>query len=169
VVRIRTIEAADVERLRDVDRAAGRLFAAVGMHDVAAHEPPPAEELLAYRRAGRAWAAVDDDDEPVAYVVVDVVDGCAHVEQISVHPEAGRQGIGGRLLDIVASWARTEGMPALTLITFRHVAWNRPYYERLGFRALTDGELGPELRTLRDAESAKGLDPAQRVCMRRDL
>ena len=60
-------------------------------------------------------------------------------------------------------------MPALTLLTFRDVAWNGPYYERLGFRALGDDELGPGLRALRDAEPAKGLDPAQRVAMRRPI
>jgi hypothetical protein len=34
---------------------------------------------------------------------------------------------------------------------------------------LAEDELGPELRAKRDAETAHGLDPALRVCMRRDL
>jgi len=161
--------AGDVHRLRDIERAAGRLFADIAMLDIAAHQPPPVDELLAYQRAGRAWVAVDAEDRPTGYIVADVVDGCAHVEQLSVHPDAGRQGIGARLLGTVAAWAATEGLAALTLVTFRDVAWNRPYYERLGFRALADDDLGPGLRVLRDAEPAKGLDPDQRVCMRRDL
>jgi len=137
------------------------------MHDIAAHAPPSVDELLAYQRAGRAWVAVDAEDRPLAYAVVDVVDGCAHVEQLAVHPDAGRRGVGARLLDTVGAWAVTERLNALTLITFREVAWNQAYYERLGFRALSDDALGPGLRARRDAEPAKGLDSARRVCMRR--
>jgi hypothetical protein len=60
-------------------------------------------------------------------------------------------------------------MPAITLTTFTDVPWNGPLYRHLGFRVLTDDELGPELRALRDRETAHGLDPAQRACMRADL
>lgn len=167
-MRIRPLEAADVAGLGDLERAAGQRFAAIGMVDVAAHDPAPVTELLAYQRAGRGWVAVDDD-RPVGYVLVDEVDGCAHVEQVSVHPAVGGRGIGRRLLDTVAGWATARGLPAVTLIAFRHVPWNQPYYERLGFRVLADHELGPELRARRDLEAAKGLDPAQRVCMGRDV
>jgi predicted N-acetyltransferase YhbS len=168
-VRIRPLTEDDVDAVRELDRAAGQLFAGIGMYDVAAHEPTSAAELLEYRRAGHAWVAVDDADTPVAYLLVDEVDACAHVEQLSVHPDAGRQGIGRQLLDAVAAWAAAQGMPALTLITFRGVAWNGPYYERLGFRAVADERLGPGLRALRSADAGKGLDPTQRVCMRRPV
>ena len=156
-------------KLGAVERAAGRIFATVGMADVAAHEPLPPAELAGYQRGGRAWVAVDGDDRPVAYVLVDVVDGGAHIEQLSVHPDAGRQGIGARLVDTVAEWAVASELDRLTLITFRDVAWNRPYYERLGFRVLPDDRLGPGLAARRRAEPASGLDPTQRVCMYRPV
>ena len=57
----------------------------------------------------------------------------------------------------------------MTLTTFRHVPWNQPLYEHLGYRELTDGEIGPELRSLMAEEAAHGLDPALRVAMRKDL
>lgn len=162
---IRPAEGRDLDRLGLIEIAAGRQFAAVGMPEIAEHEPLAVEELASYR----AWVAVDSHDEPVAYVLVDEVDGCAHVEQISVHPDVARQGLGRRLLGTVAAWATTAELVALTLVTFRDVPWNRPYYERLGFRVLDDDDLGPGLRARRDAEPARGLDPATRVCMRRDL
>lgn len=164
-MRIRPAEERDLDRLGPIERAAGRVFAGIGMPEIAGAEPLPVEELAAYR----AWVAVDHDDRPVAYVLVEEVDGCAHVEQISVHPDVAGRRIGSRLLDTVAEWAATTELAALTLITFCDVPWNRPYYERLGFRVLDDGDLGPGLRARRDAEPAKGLDPTTRVCMRRDL
>jgi GNAT superfamily N-acetyltransferase len=138
------------------------------MPEVAAHEPMSVEELDAYRGAGRAWVLVPDG-EPVAYIVMEVVDGAAHVEQVSVDPGFAHQRLGRRLLEHVAGEARAEGRTAVTLTTYRDVPWNAPYYSRCGFRVLDATELGPELRAKRDAETALGLDPALRVCMRRDL
>jgi hypothetical protein len=74
-----------------------------------------------------------------------------------------------RLIEHVADVARRQGLDALTLTTFRDVTWNAPYYERLGFRAVKDDELGAGLRRVRDDEAAHGLDPTLRVCMWRPL
>ncbi len=41
-------------------------------------------------------------------------------------------GVGAGLLNSIGIWAATAGLDALTLITFREVPWNQPYYERLG-------------------------------------
>jgi GNAT superfamily N-acetyltransferase len=161
---IRTPRLDELERLRDIERAAGVLFADAGMPEVAAHEPEPADALEQYVDAGRAWA-ITIDDLPVGYAVVNIVDGCAHLEQISVHPDAGRLGLGTLLLHHVCAWAREQGYAAVTLSTFSHLAWNAPFYAKNGFRVMADDELGPELRALRDDETAHGLDPQLRVCM----
>lgn len=123
--------------------------------------------LISYAEAGRSWVAVDDRDRAVGYVVVDIIDGFAHVQQISVDPGHEGQGLGRALLDAVERWAATLTMSALTLTTFDHVPWNRPLYEHLGFVVLDEDDLQVGLRAIRDAETEHGLDPAVRVCMRR--
>lgn len=60
-------------------------------------------------------------------------------------------------------------MPAVTLTTFSDVSWNAPLYRHLGFRVLAEHEIGPQLQAARDAETAHGLDPTRRVCMRSEL
>ncbi|WP_433300106.1 GNAT family N-acetyltransferase [Actinoplanes sp. CA-030573] len=149
-----------------IEVAAGRLFAAVGMDFVAEDDPGTVEELLPYVRDGRAWVA---GDPPVGYLVAEWVDGNVHIEQVSVDPAHGRRGLGSALVEQVAAWARAHGSAALTLTTYAEVAWNAPYYERLGFRRLTDAELTPGLRRIRAAEAAHGLDRWPRVAMRREL
>jgi GNAT superfamily N-acetyltransferase len=164
---IRPAVAADIPALRAIERAAGRWFAEIGMTFVAEDDPFPAEVLQEYIRSGRAWTYVVD--APVAYLVADLVDGNAHLEQVSVHPDHARQGLGLALINHMIEWARTQGLPAVTLTTYTEVPWNGPYYTRHGFRYLSPGEITPGLREIRAAEAKHGLDQWPRVCMRRDL
>ena len=168
-VTIRAARDGDGPDLQDIERAAGERFRDVGMAAIAEDEPLPLDTLAAYAAAGRSWVAVDGPSRVVGYVVVDVVDDHAHVEQISVRPDQQGRGVGRALLDRVATWARDTGRTAITLTTFTDVPWNRPLYEHLGFRVLAEPEIGPELRDLRATEAAHGLDPATRVCMRREV
>jgi GNAT superfamily N-acetyltransferase len=108
---IRPARPADLPVLRDVERAAGQVFRELGMAAVADDEPPAIGELVAYQADGRAWVFADAADRPVAYLLVAVVDGHAHIEQVSVHPEHARRGIGRRLVDVAGEWARAGGDP----------------------------------------------------------
>lgn len=169
VIRIRPSHRKDGPALQEIERLAGDRFRTIGMAAVTDDEPASVDELGVYADEGRGWVAVDAADEPVGYVVVDEVDGNGHIEQVSVRPDHQGSGVGRALLERVRAWALDTGKPAMTLTTFTEVPWNRPLYEHLGFRVLTDDETGPELRAVRAAETAHGLDPTLRVCMRLDL
>src|SRR5664280_2284311 len=91
------------------------------------------------------------------------------VQELNVRPDHQGQGVGRALLDRVRVWATATGRSSISLTTFAEVPWNRPHYERLGFRVFAEEEIGPELRAVREVETAHGLDPAIRVCMRLDL
>jgi GNAT superfamily N-acetyltransferase len=169
-VVIRPAVTSDFARLQAIEVAAGGLFRSLGMDLVADDDPFTVNELRAYADAGHAWVAVPADGDPaVGYLLLDVVDGAAHVEQVTVHPDHARRGIGRALVERVAAWAVYAGFSAMTLTTFRDVPWNGPYYERLGFRYLAPDAEGPGLRALRDHERAHGLDTWPRASMRRDL
>lgn len=98
-----------------------------------------------------------------------MVDGSGHIEQVSVSPSHARRGLGRRLIDHSCWWARTIGLPAVTLTTFKDVAWNAPYYERCGCRLLSPHQVTPGLLSLRHQEAEQGLDAWPRVCMWREL
>ncbi|MET7281347.1 GNAT family N-acetyltransferase [Kribbella sp. NPDC005582] len=164
---IRPATAADLPSLQDLEVAAGALFRAIGMADIAEHPPPPLEAFEHARAAGRLWVVTDADDRPAGFVLTEIVDGAAHIEQVSVHPDQQGRGLGRALIDHVGSWAVAQGLTALTLSTFRSVPWNAPYYARLGFVELSPDELTSGLRVVLEAETAFGLDPAARVFMRR--
>jgi len=168
-VSIRAARPDDLALLVEIERAAGETFRSVGMDLVADDDPGSIEALAPYADAGRAFVSVDADDRPTGYVLLDVVDGAGHVEQVSVHPAHARRGIGRALLELAAGWARAQGLHALTLTTYVEVEWNGPYYERLGFRYLTPEEETPGLRAMRRQEREHGLDAWPRACMVRSV
>ena len=154
--------------LRAIENEAGKRFRSIGMESVADHEAPSEGDLAVYAISGRGWVAVDGSGRAPGFVLVDEVDGNAHVEQISVLlPDSQYNGVGRALLERVRAWARATDRPAITLSTFADVPWNRPLYEHLGFVVLSEEEIGPELRSVLREEVTDGLDPATRVCMRR--
>lgn len=155
--------------LQAIGVAAGRRFAEVGLDTVADDLPLDVAALEAWRKAGRAWVTTDRDGHPVGFVVVDLIDGGAHIEEISVLPELGGKGHGMALMRHVEGWARRKGFTTVTLTTFRDVPWNRPWYERRGYRVLAEDEWTPGLAARRTEEAAHGLDPDQRVVMAKAL
>ncbi|WP_327352437.1 GNAT family N-acetyltransferase [Streptomyces sp. NBC_01304] len=167
-MRIRLATPDELPLLQAVERAAGEPFRAVGMVEIADDEPPELGVLDTFRRAGRAWV-VEENAGVVAYLVAEPVDGSLHIEQVSVHPDAARRGVGRALIAYAQEYANEHGLDALTLTTFTEVPWNAPYYERLGFTVLGEAELTPGLRKVRAHEGELGLDRWPRVCMRKPL
>jgi GNAT superfamily N-acetyltransferase len=169
LVTIREARLGDLPRLVEIEDAAETIFPALSVD----FDPLPGgtcvEELVPYAESGRAFVAADEADTAVAYVLVDVLDGAAHIEQVSVHPDHARQGIGRRLIERTAEWARAHGYRSLILTTYVDVPWNAPYYERLGFRPLAAAEETAGLRAIRARERAIGLDVWPRISMARRL
>jgi GNAT superfamily N-acetyltransferase len=166
---IRPASDADSEDIRLVERSAGVRFTEIGMEWVASHEPMSASLLTEFAQAGRSWVAEGSAGRIVGYAVVEIVDNCAHIEQLSVDLEHQGQGIGTALIEEVEAWATSRGLGALTLTTFDDVPWNRALYEHLGFSVLAEDELSAGLREIRQDEAKRGLDPEIRVCMRKTI
>jgi len=168
-VLIRDAQAAELPLLQDIDVATGQMFRDIGMPEVAEYGPWTLTDLEHSRVAGLLWVIPGDAGQPVAFLMGNLVDGCLHVEQLSVDPGSARRGLGRALLEHAAQRAAAGAVPALTLTTYAHVPWNAPYYVRCGFRILDDAEVTAGLWAIRQQEAAIGLDRWPRVCMRRDI
>lgn len=103
-----------------------------------------------------AAALLVSGDPPAGYARVEVVDGRAHLEGLSVRPRFMRQGRGSELVLAACAWAAEHGFAEITLCTFAEVPWNGPFYAKLGFVELH--ELTPGLQALRETERRLGLD-----------
>lgn len=155
----------DLPRIAPIELAAARLLAGHAPEAVLV-EVTPHEDLQAAQRDGRLWVA-RSDDRPVGFALVEMLEpDAAHLEEIDVHPDHGRRGLGTRLVRHVCRWAETQGLGAVTLTTFRDVPWNMPFYTHLGFEEITQRALTPALREMLEAEARRGFDPGRRVAMR---
>lgn len=162
---IRTSRLHELPLLSALEKAGDVHFRAVGMDRVADSPAPEPSVYEAAHHAGRLLVAVDHRDRPIGFVRVELVDTVPHVEQVSVHPDRAGWGIGAALLAAAEDWARARAHDRITLTTFRDVAWDGPYYTRLGWRLLPEALWGPELTDVRLHERALGLDEWPRQAM----
>jgi GNAT superfamily N-acetyltransferase len=167
--QIRPARGDELPLLIEIERAAGAMFRDLGMDAVADDDPGSIEDLAPFQRAGRALVYPDEQDRPVAYLLLGVIDGYAHIEQVSVHPSHSRRGIGRALIEGADQWACEHDLAGLALTTYARVPWNAPYYKRLGFHALPDPDVPAGLQAVRGHEAARGLDAWPRVVMVRAL
>ncbi|MEU9829952.1 GNAT family N-acetyltransferase [Streptosporangium sp. NPDC048047] len=158
---VRWAVAGELPGLAAVETAADGMFAAVGITF------PPDTTTIA--EAGDPSRVLVAGAPPVGFAMIGWVDGGVHLDQLAVHPDHGRRGIGGRLLEAVCDHAASVGAPAVTLTTFRDVPWNAPWYARRGFGVLDPAEWGPEMVALVAHERELGIELAPRVVMRRPL
>lgn len=164
--RIAAARPTDLPLLPAIELAAATLLAGHAPASVLAETTSQADLEDAQQR-GHLWVALADD-VPVGFAHLMVFGpSIAHLEEIDVHPEHGRRGLGRRLVLASCQWAATNGYSWVTLTTFREVPWNMPFYARLGFKEIPLEELTPALLSVVDDETRRGLDPSRRVAMRR--
>ena len=155
-VLIRRAVPEEFDRLRQVELESDRLLAQVGIGPF-----PDVDD----HRLAEATVVFAAGEPAVGFVSVRMVDGEAHIDQLSVVPEHGGQGIGRALLHHAVSWARHQRLPGVTLTTFSHVPWNAPFYRRVGFEVVSRPT--PGLAAIRADERERGIDAmGPRVAMR---
>jgi GNAT superfamily N-acetyltransferase len=167
-----TIELAAEHHIRAIpaiEQAAAAIFSEIDLPPEVRFLVTDEETLLEAQREKRLWAALQDETKLVGFALARVMGDYAHLEEMDVHPEHGRRGIGSQLLDAVIGWAEAVSLPGITLITFRHLPWNAPFYERNGFVRLDAESTNGLLQDLIREEAEAGLEPRNRVAMYYDI
>jgi len=157
---VRSAEKEDLARLAEIDSRAETVFRVAGydLPEIAFDEDGLAD----------AKAIFVVDRPPIAYAQLDEVDGLAHLAEIAVIPKSMRKGVGTKLLERACGWAREQGYPAITLVTYADVPWNAPWYSRHGFVEVEPTT--PELLRRRRRQTELGLDAVgRRIVMRREF
>jgi GNAT superfamily N-acetyltransferase len=159
----RAIES-DFKELPALENEADMIFSNI-FSEPEMNELPPSSSEDELRQSKMVLVA---GDPPVGFARIDELNGLAHLEQLSVTPDQGGKGIGGKLLEEACAWAVQNGYKAIILSTFRDIPWNAPFYARHGFEVIN--ELTPELESLKQHEIDIGISEfGPRVIMMRLL
>ncbi len=155
----------DISKLGPVERSAAAIFRSVGLDWLAdgdTMDPAVLEELCS---RGTLWVAADEQNEPAGFLAAYELDSHLYVAELSVAQAHQRQGLGSKLMEEAAAYARVAGYRALTLTTYRDLEWNGAFYARLGFVEVRPDEAGSGLRAKLQSEVDAGHDPARRCIM----
>lgn len=167
-VEVRLARPDELEQLPELERIAARAFAPWGLDVLFSSATTPIDVFRAAQERGHLLVAVRAG-VPIGFAMISRVDWHAHLDELDVHPDHARQGVGRALVEAALALARSEGRTWMTLATMRAIPFNGPWYERLGFRELAEDELGPGLRTILRGELAGGYPRVDRVILGRDL
>ncbi len=143
---IRTARPGELALLPPLEAAADTVFSRLAIGPLP--DPGSVEDLAA------ALVVLVAGDPPHGFASIRALAGGAHLEQLSVHPDHGRRGIGRALLRAAVDWAAAASYGELTLATYRDVPWNAPFYASEGFQ---------EVGLVDDWLVAHGLTPEEPV------
>lgn len=169
MIAIRLATLADAPLLPVIEQSAGERFReAPGLEWIADDDNTPAEAYPPFIAEGTVWVA-EQDGRPIGFLAATAEGKALHVLELAVAREAQRRGAGRALLAVARDKARALGLAALTLTTFRDLAWNESFYRRQGYRTLAAGEMDERLAGYLAREIERGLPGERRCAMRLDI
>jgi GNAT superfamily N-acetyltransferase len=167
-ISIRLARPSDAQGLPDVERDAGRSFLTIpDLAWIASDTVTSADEHLSRIVQGTIWVAEHASAGVIGFLNAEVTGPELHIWETAVRGEFQQRGIGARLLDAALDHARAAGLAALSLTTFRDVAWNAPFYARNGFAIVEGDALDERLASLLRQEASWGMP--RRCAMRRPV
>ena len=162
--------AEEIPDLITIDLAAGQLFAGTGLlPDEALGDHVPADILRGAIPLGHIHTVRDAKGRLAGFTLTSVRRETLYLDQISVHPDHGRKGLGAALLKRVAAEASDRGLKTVMLSTFRDLPWNAPFYRRQGFRIVPPRKYETWMLQIEAAQANQGLDVSKRCFMARRL
>ena len=164
---IRESRPADAALLPAIERSAGQVFLTIpDLAWIADDDIQSVDMHLKLISDGYSLVAVNGQDVPVGFLNAERQGNALHILELSVGLTFQGQSIGSMLVRRAIADAKRQGLSAITLTTFRNVAWNRPFYEKLGFRTVNEIDLPLYLQSILDCEVRSGLLREERCAMR---
>ncbi|WP_300378997.1 GNAT family N-acetyltransferase [Henriciella sp.] len=168
-IRVGSGKHEEIDRLIAIDKAASTLFAPTGLLSAEAlNDHVPASAFEHALDAGWLYVARLKTEIPIGFVMATTYGDDLYIEQISVDPIHGRRGAGRALMAHIEAEAKTKGVSALTLSTFRDLKWNAPFYRSLGYECLEPANIASYMLAIEE-EQSQHMDVNARTFMKKRL
>lgn len=166
---LRLARPADAELMPAIEAAASVAFASdPGLAGLDLNKTWEAPDLIRLIRKGHCLVS-HVGDEMVGFLACEPFRRELHIWEMDVLPAFQGRGIGSGLVRACLIDAGNSGFNAVTLTTFRDLAWNAPLYARLGFEEVTALDAHPRLAGELANEADDGLPIDRRCAMIRFL
>ena len=160
-VTIRPAHRDDLPKILAIEESGAETFTHAGIPLADGSPPEGPEHWAPMLEAGLLWVAEDVADGPIGFVAGSVQGDSLYIEEVDVVMERQKQGHGARLMRHAIDQAKARGLASVTLTTFRKVAWNAPFYAKLGgFVELRAGQAAPAFLAahLAEREASRGFE-----------
>jgi predicted N-acetyltransferase YhbS len=157
-VTIRPARRDDLPKILAIEESGAETFEQAGIPLADGSPPEGPEHWAPMLDAGLMWIADDAKDGPIGFVAGSVQGDSLYIEEVDVVMERQKQGHGARLMRHAVDQAKARGLASVTLTTFRNVAWNAPFYAKLGFVELAPAEQPAFLAAHLAEEASRGFD-----------
>ena len=144
--RTRYATLAEIDLIQNIERRAESVFSLTDLPMQIRHRLS-SESLVRGILNDNLWVSVGNDEVPVGFALTRIYGSDLHLEEVSVDPDSSRQGHGRALVGTVIQAAVDRNFARVTLTTFSHLVWNRPFYESCGFDVIMNLEAEHELRS----------------------
>ncbi len=169
MIEILLAEAGHIPMLREIELDAALICSHEDLPEHLRTESMPPDILRSAQKQGLLLVAIENGATPVGFVACAAIDNYLHVLEIDVASRAQRRGIGSLLLSKVMDIGIQRGHDWVSLTTFSHLPWNAPWYQKMGFIKINPEVLPAWLEEILAEEEVKGLNPYNRVAMRKKL
>lgn len=156
-ITIRQTQFDDAIKLPAIEQSAGQLFSTLeDLRWISESGVQSVEKHLAFINHKGHWVAINSDNEPVGFIMTTPLPESLFIHELSVSQDWQNRGIGKLLIQKIKDEAKIHKFDVVTLTTFRHVPWNAPYYQRLGFSILSESEIPHSLQEILNNEVESG-------------
>ena len=167
---IRPASLEDAAHIPDIEISSGAAFRSVpGLEWIAEEGALPDEKIRGWIDRSTAWVAEDGDGRLIGFIVCENTGDASHIMQLSVRDDCQQRGIGKALIGAAIAAAQKLEISLMALTTFRDVAFNGPFYAKLGFEFIEKADLNDRLRSILRNEEAEGLPIDRRCAMQMPL
>ena len=147
---IRIASKTDISRIWAMDSSATKKFGSIpALADLAAPEESP-EKFENWLSHGRVYLVEEDSQQlAVGFIAVQEVDDVLFINELGVHEDHQRRGLGAILLEAVFQWAESIAwqkdceIARVSLTTYPDVIWNGTWYRKHGFVEVDAEIIGP--------------------------
>lgn len=166
---LRALQSGDFAQLHAVEASATDRLIQHGAGELQFLPAPTAAHFERGFAGCGTWVAADAAGVAVGYLRAHDIGGIFWIHQVSVHADHAGRGLGRALVFAALDHARWAFHSAAGLSTYRDIAFNAPFYERLGFLRADPASLPPEILARFEAECPPGCPPERRTIMIRKL